>query len=151
MSGAFGVQLDSRDAALHAASARALARVFLPRYYVVGSGLATDDARAAQRRIDRLVDACGCGEGAGMTMVAAVAYIAYAAGPGAWPGAFGVAWRCLAAMFLGATVGKCLGLVRARLQLRRELLALAALLPPAADAYVVPTSADDVLASVFAP
>lgn len=143
------VRLDSREVVALAASWRALARVFLPQYQVVAPALAPDTVRAAQRRIDQLVDACGCGEGAGMTIVAVVAYLAYAASAGSWPGTVGVMWRCLAAMFMGASVGKLGGLARARVELRRVLLELAPSLPSTPVAPPVNETADDVFAAVF--
>ena len=143
------VRLDSPEGVVRAAPWRALARIFLPQYQVVAPALAPETARTTQRRIAQLVDACGCGEGAGMTMVAVVAYLAYAASAGSWPGAVGVVWRGLAAMFIGASVGKLFGLARARVELRRVLLELAPSLPPIAVVPPVNETADEVFASVF--
>ena len=135
------LRLDSAEALSRATSVRMLARVFLPRFEVPAEALGPDEARAAQERIDRLVDACGCGEGAAATMLAGGAWVAWVLGPGIWPGLGGAAWRFFLVLFAGATAGKVFGLVRARFALRRELRALAPLMPapvqlPASAAFV---------------
>jgi hypothetical protein len=123
------LRVDSRETLARAMSPRTLARVFLPRIQITGARLHPDSIRAVQQRIDKLADACGCGEGAAAALIAPAGYFTYLATLGAWPGAFGFSWRALVAMFAGATLGKAYGLARARLELRRVLSALASSLP----------------------
>jgi hypothetical protein len=117
------VRLDSRDAVDRALAERVYLRVFPPRL-IVASQLSEDVMHSWQTRIDRLVDECGCGIGAAVALAAMGAYLASEISSGASTTIGGIILRSLGALFLGATVGKLVGIGRARLELRRVLLHL---------------------------
>lgn len=117
------VRLDSPDAIDRALAERVYLRVFPPRL-IVASSLSEDATRSWQTRIDRLLDECGCGIGAAVALIAMGAYLASMISSGASTSIGGIILRSLGALFLGATVGKVVGIGRARLELRRVLLRL---------------------------
>jgi hypothetical protein len=116
--------VDSREALERATSARTLLRVFLPRIEIVTPSLSAEATRELQERVDKLVDACGCGEGSAGALMSLGAYVSFAATIGPSHGVLGFVWRALAVMFVGATAGKLYGLARARIELRGTLLEL---------------------------
>jgi hypothetical protein len=124
VSAARGIRVDSGEALERATSARTLLRVFLPRIEIVSPSLSGEASRELQERVDKLVDACGCGEGSAGVLVSLGAYGTYAATIGASHGVLGFAWRALVVMFVGASVGKLYGLARARIELRGVLMEL---------------------------
>ena len=124
MSAARGIRVDSREALERATSVHTLLRVFLPRIEIASPALSAEETRELQARVDKLVDACGCGEGSAGVLVSLGAYVTYAVTIGPSHGVLGFVWRALAVMFVGATVGKLYGLARARLELRGVLLEL---------------------------
>jgi hypothetical protein len=117
------VRLDSRDAIDRALAERVYLRVFPPRL-IVASSMSEDVTRSWQTRIDRLLDECGCGLGAAVALAAMGAYLASVFSSAASATVGGIILKSLGALFLGATVGKLVGVGRARLELRRVLLRL---------------------------
>jgi hypothetical protein len=91
--------------------------------------MAEDVSRSWQTRIDRLVDECGCGIGAALALAAMGGYLAAVITTGTWTSIGGLVVRSFGALFLGATIGKLLGIGRARVKLRRALLELREGLP----------------------
>jgi hypothetical protein len=144
VSGAHNFRLDSREAIDRALAGRAHLRMFPPRFEVVGALLPAGSASERQTRLDKLTDACGCGEGSAVALLALGAYLIYALTLGPSVGLWGQTWRSLVAMFVGATLGKAIGLARARLLLYRELMSLRSGMPAGADApapYIASTPA----------
>ena len=98
-----------------------MARVFVPRLEIVAPELSENDLRERQDRLDRLTDACGCGEGSAVALAGLGLYLAYALSIGPALGVWGQIWRGALVMLAGATLGKLIGLARARVLLHREL------------------------------
>lgn len=107
-------------------------RVFLPRFELPESALADSGVTEKYRaELDKAVDACGCGEGAAASLAAFGGYLIYGLLYGPAVGIWGMTWRSLSALFVGATLGKVWGLMRARMELKRLLVRLRPLLPAA--------------------
>lgn len=133
MSDARIVRLDSRAAVERALSGRAYARVFPPRFEIASPALDADATREMQSRVERLVDACGCGEGSAVALLSLASFLTYALVLGPSVGVWGLIWRSLLVMFIGATVGKVFGVGRARVALYHTLVTLRDSLPVARD------------------
>jgi hypothetical protein len=113
--------VDSREALDRVATWRAMTRVFVPRIELVVPELPENEVRERQARLDSLTDACGCGEGSAVALAGLGLYLAYALSIGPDLGAWGQTWRAALVVFVGATLGKLIGLARARVRLHREL------------------------------
>ena len=123
--------IDGREALEHALETRIHLRLFVPRIEIVGARLSEDALRETRDRVHRLADACGCGEGAFAVLAALGLYALYALTLGPEVGVWGHAWRALVLTLAAATIGKLVGLARARFQLYRELTDLRAAFPSA--------------------
>ena len=115
------VRLDSAASVERVLQARTHWRVFMPRFQISLPERSDDSARL-QKRVDTLADACGCDLGAAMALIAAGSWLAYSVIIGPSYGLWGTTWRAAAVMFAGATIGKLVGIGRARIELRRVLL-----------------------------
>ena len=121
--------IDGREALEHALATRIHLRFFLPRIEIVGARLSEDALRETRDRVHRLADACGCGEGAFAVLAALGVYSLYALTLGPELGVWGHVWRTVMLTLAAATIGKLVGLARARFQLHRELCDLRAAFP----------------------
>jgi hypothetical protein len=98
---------------------------------VEAAHLSDADSRAAQERINRLYDACGCDVGAAGAIASVAAYVVYCATAGAAVGfgLLGTTVLGVVVFLVGGALGKTIGILSARRRLVRELRDLRRRLP----------------------